>query len=262
MHRALLTLSLATLLPLAACADSGSGSGDGSAPATAGDLNGRSFVSTEVTGHDLVADTQVRISFEDDRLSAAAGCNTLSAGYTIDEGALTLEGQPASTMMGCDDDLTTQDGWLASFLTDSPEAELDGDTLTLTGGEVTMTMLDETQADPAKPLTGTAWTLDSIVDGDSVSSVPADVDPPTLTISDAGEATVFTGCNQGGASVEVAETALTFGPMRLTKMACSGGATSVETAVVTVLDGEVDFTIEGSTLTLTNSDQGLTYRAS
>ncbi len=198
MRRVLLTLSLATLLPLAACADDGSGSSDGPAPATADDLNGRAFVSTEVTGHELVDDTQVRISFEDDRLSASAGCNTLSAAYTIDEGSLTLDGQPASTMMGCDDDLMTQDGWLASFLADGPEAELDGDTLTLTGGDVTMTMLDETVADPAKPLIGTAWTLDTIIDGDTASSVPAAVDPPTLMISDAGEATMFAGCNQGG----------------------------------------------------------------
>ncbi|HEY6568007.1 MAG TPA: META domain-containing protein [Actinomycetota bacterium] len=261
MRRVLLTLSLATLLPLAACADDGSGSSDGSAPATADELNGRSFVSTEVIGRDLVANTQVRISFEDDRLSASAGCNTISAGYTIDEGSLTLDGQPASTMMGCLDDVATQDGWLTSFLSDGPEAELDGDTLTLTGGEVTMTMLDETVADPAKPLTGTAWTLDTIVEGDAASSVPAGVDPPTLTITDAGEATVFAGCNQGGSSVEVADTTLTFGPMRMTKMACEGDATQVENSVVAVLDGEVAYTIEGSHLTLTNGDQGLVYRA-
>lgn len=260
MRRALLTLSLATLLPLAACADDGSGSADGAAPTTE-DLNGRSFVSTEVTGYDLVADTKVRISFEDDRLSASAGCNTLSAGFTIDEGALTLEGQPASTMMGCVDDLATQDGWLTSFLSDDPLAELDGDTLTLISGEVTMKMLDETVADPAKPLTGTAWTLDTIVDGDTASSVPAGVDPPTLQIAEDGEATVFTGCNQGGASVEVTDTTLTFGPMRMTKMACEGDATSVENSVVAVLDGEVDYTIEGLQITLTNGDQGLVYGA-
>jgi heat shock protein HslJ len=261
VRRVLLTLSLATLLPLAACADDGSGSSDGSAPATAEELNGRAFVSTEVTGHELVADTQVRISFEDDHLSASAGCNTLSAGYTMDEGALTLDGQPAQTMMGCDDDLTTQDGWLASFLSDGPEAELEGDTLTLTGGDVTMTMLDEKVADPAKPLAGTAWTLDTIVDGDTASSVPAGVDPPTLNVAEDGQATVFAGCNQGGASVEIADATLTFGPMRMTSMACEGDATQVENSVLAVLDGKVDYTIEGSQLTLTDGGQGLVYRA-
>jgi heat shock protein HslJ len=102
--------------------------------------------------------------------------------------------------------------------------------------------------------------LESIVDA-SASSVPSGVDPPTLLITDDGEATVFTGCNRGGASVEIADTSATFGPMRLTKMACGSDAASVEASVVAVLDGEVHFAIEGSQLSLTNADRGLDYRA-
>ena len=258
VRRVLLTLYFAMCLPLAACASSP----DGLEPTTAEDLDGMTFVSTEVTGHDLVPDTQVLISFEDGRMSASAGCNTLSAGFTVHEGSLTLDGQPASTMMGCQDDLALQDGWLAGFLSEGPTPERDGDTLTLTGGEVTVTMLDQAVAEPAKPLTGTRWTLDSIVDGETVSSVPANVDLPTLQLTENGEATVSTGCNRGGASVDIGDATLTFGPMRLTKMACQGEGPTVEAAVVAVLDGEVEYTIEGLQLSITNGEQGLVYRTS
>ncbi len=47
----------------------------------------------------------------------------------------------------------------------------------------------------------------------------------------------------------------------MTKMACEGDAMQVENSVVAVLDGEVDYAIEGSQLTITNGDQGLIYRA-
>ena len=108
---------------------------------------------------------------------------------------------------------------------------------------------------------GTTWTLDSIVDGDSASSVPSGVEPPTLEISDAGEASVFTGCNRGGASVEISDASLTFGPLRLTRMACGGDATAVEATVSSIIDGKVDYSINGDVLTVSKDAQAREYRA-
>jgi heat shock protein HslJ len=255
MRRTVLTVCLATALPLAACGQ------DDTVAVSAGDLNGRTFLSTEIMGHDLVAGTRVQISFHDDQLSASAGCNTLGGAFTVEDGGLTLSSELFSTAMGCEDDLATQDEWLAGFLTDGPQVELNGDSLSLTGGEVTMEMLDETAADPARPLTGTEWIVESIIDAESASSVPSGVDPPTLLITDEGDAPVFTGCNRGGATVAIADSSLIFGPMRLTKMACGSDAASVEASVVAVLDGEVRYAIEGSQLSLSNADHGLDYRA-
>ncbi len=54
-------------------------------PASASpDLDGREFVSTQVDGHDLVADSTIRISFEDGSLSINAGCNTMFGAYTVE----------------------------------------------------------------------------------------------------------------------------------------------------------------------------------
>jgi heat shock protein HslJ len=54
---------------------------------------------------------------------------------------------------------------------------------------------------------------------------------------------------------------MTFGPMALTRKACPEGPTSVESAVVKVLDGTVTYSIEADVLTVDGSGNGLTYRA-
>ena len=72
---------------------------------------------------------------------------------------------------------------------------------------------------------------------------------------------MFTGCNRGGASVEVGDTSLTFGPLRLTRMACGDDATAVETTVTSIIDGKVDYSINGDVLTVSKDAQALEYRA-
>jgi heat shock protein HslJ len=263
VRRVVMSLCLAMLMPLAACGDDSAGS-DGSsdaspAPVTAADLAGRTFVSTSVTGFELIDGTEIRISFEEDHLSASAGCNTVGGAYTVENDLLSVS-EPSATLMACDPKLMTQDDQLIGFLTDDPAISLKDDVLTLTGAEVTVEMREESSGGSGAPLAGTTWTLDSIVDGESASSVPSGVEPPTLEISDAGEASVFTGCNRGGASIEVTDATLTFGPLRLTKMACGDDATAVEATVTSIIDGKVDYSINGDVLTVSKDAQALEYR--
>ena len=265
MRRAVMSLCIAMLMALAACGYDSSGSDAssdaGPAPVTGADLAGRTFVSTTVTGFDLIDGTEIRISFEEDHLSASAGCNTVGGAYTVENDLLSVS-EPSATLVACDPQLMTQDDQLIGFLTDDPAISLSDDVLTLTGAEVTVEMQQESGEGNGAPLVGTTWTLDSIVDGDSASSVPSGVEPPTLEISDAGEASVFTGCNRGGASVEVSDTSLAFGPLRLTRMACGDDATAVEAAVTSVIDGKVDYSINGDVLTVSKDAQALEYRPS
>ena len=266
MRRAVMSLCLATLMLLAACGDDSSGSDASSdaspTPVTGADLAGRTFVSTSVTGFKLIDGTEIRISFEEDHLSASAGCNTVGGAYTVENDLISVS-EPSATLMACDPQLMAQDDQLIGFLTDDPTITVSGDVLTLTGAEVTVEMQEEgSGGGNGAPLVGTTWTLDAIVDGDSASSVPSGVEPPTLEISDAGEASVFTGCNRGGAPVEVRDTSLTFGPLRLTRMACGDDATAVEAAVTSVIDGKVDYSINGDVLTVSKDAQALEYRPS
>jgi heat shock protein HslJ len=96
-----------------------------------GDIEGREYESTEVRGHELVEGSTITMTFEEGRISAQAGCNTLNGAATWDDGTLEVAEPLASTMMACDEALMEQDQWLSEFLTSGPAIEIDGDTVTL-----------------------------------------------------------------------------------------------------------------------------------
>lgn len=130
---------LAVCAVLSACASDGSSGAAGTA-----DLAGKTFVSTEVDGRQLVEGSTLRVSFGDDgSVSAEAGCNTVFGGASWDDGTLAFEGEPARTNMACDGGLMEQDDWLAGFLTGRPSVVLEDRTLTLDDGEVTVTLEQE-----------------------------------------------------------------------------------------------------------------------
>ena len=223
----------------------------------AASLDGKAFTSTSVTGYELVKGTEISLAFEDGRMSANAGCNSMSGEYAVTDGELAWTGPAMATMMGCPDDLQAQDTWLTGLLTDGMKEALDGDTLTLTSGDVTI----ELAAAKASPVVGTAWTLESTVANDAVSSLPAGAKPPTLEIGKDGAASIFTGCNNGSTDVTIDGDTMTWGPIAMTRMFCQGPPGDLETAVTTVLDGKTTFVVDGSTLTITKGDQGLVYVA-
>ena len=94
-----------------------------SAPPTTPDQSGpagRTYVSTGVAGHKLVAGTTVTLTFGDDgNLSVQAGCNTLGATYTIEDGKLVADNF-GGTEMGCDEARHAQDTWIGNFLSSRP----------------------------------------------------------------------------------------------------------------------------------------------
>ena len=239
-------------LTVAACgsddSDTTSSSGDGGAAPTAEDLSGKRFVSTDVTGDDLVEDSEITVSFLDDAVSVYAGCNTMNGGFEIADGAL-VAGQFASTMMACDEPLMEQDGWLSEFLSASPTIALDGSTLTLTGDDTTIT-LDEIES---APLIGTTWLVTGTVATQAVSSAPVD-STASITIADDGTVAVDTGCNAGSGSVEITDTTLTFGPIATTRRSCIDELNALEASVLTVLQGAVTYEIDGDSLSLRSSD--------
>ena len=259
----LATIGLAGVM-LAACGDdSDEASGtvssapmstSGSTPAT---LDGRELVVTEVTGHDLVADTTPRVSFDAGRITVQAGCNTMNSTYEL-EGDQLVVGDMATTQMACDEALMAQDQWFADVLGGDPTVSADGTTVTITGGGATLTLTDRDVVEPDLPLEGTTWTLEGIIADDAVATVPDGV-VATIRIVD-GEAQVDTSCNSGFASAEVRDDSIVFGPLALTKKACPPEQTEVERVMVAMLMGEVSYDVESDVLTLTTGDRGLSLR--
>jgi heat shock protein HslJ len=245
---------LILVLLLAAC----------SAVPGAGDpLDGHEYLSTSVTedGADrpLVEGTRIRISFDDGQLGASAGCNTMGGTYRIEGGVLVFEGG-GMTEMGCDEPRHAQDDWLMGVLGSRPTVAQSGTDLTLSADGTVITLQDREVAEPDLPLTGTIWTVDSIISGEAVSSVPGGA-VATITFSDDGQVEVNTGCNQGAGRFEVTNGTLRFIDVAVTEMACDGPGGQLEAAVLPVLGADgLTWAIDAGTLTLMAGNIGLGLR--
>lgn len=254
----MLALVAAVGLVATACGDD-SPSADTSAEQPVLAIDGATYLSESATGYTLVDGSVLTLSFDGDRLSANAGCNTMSGGFAVTDGALVLDGPMAATQMFCDG-LMDQETWFSDFLAASPLITQDGDRITLASDDVTLVMLDREVADPDRPLEGTNWLGTSLIRNEAVSTVPEGAS----LMFDNGEVAVNAGCNTGGASYELSEdgTEVTFGPLRLTKMACTDDDSSaLESAMIEVLTGTATIEIDADSLTLTNGATGIGFTA-
>jgi heat shock protein HslJ len=259
--RTLAVLALAGSV-LAACGGLRNGAGGGGLDPDA--LDGRTFLSTSVledgVDRPLVPGSRIQLGFADGRISIHAGCNSMGGGYEIDGDTLRLKGGLATTEMGCDPERHEQDAWVSAFLGGGPRIRLEGDRLTLTGAGVAIELLDREVADPDRPLVGTPWRLESIVQGETVSSVPAGL-AASLGFLEGGSVRVDTGCNEGGGPVTVGEGTLTFGSLTMTERSCGPDADAFERQILDVLRGEVAYAIEGPLLSIRAGALGLDWRA-
>jgi heat shock protein HslJ len=228
-----------------------------------GILAGRAFVSTDVTTDGgpfpLAPGSVVWLSFEENRLSARAGCNTMGAAAGLDGDVLVVEGGLSMTEMACDEPLMEQDAWLADLLSGAPVVAIDGDQLTLTTQTYRVALVDEKTVNPDLPLEGTTWTLTGVVSGSgdtgSVSTVPRGV-TATIRLKD-GSLTADAGCNRQWGAYTTEGDRITVARLASTNNACPGPSGGVEKALSTVLRGSMRFTIDGDRLSLVNGPAGL-----
>ena len=126
-----------------------------------------------------------------------------------------------------------------------------------TAGDVVIRLLDRKIADPDLPLVGPTWTVNSIITGDAVSSIPDGVSA-TLTFDQGGRVAVQTGCSQGGGSYAVEGNRIRFAEIALTKMACDAARGQMEAAVLAVLEAEnLTYAIEAGSPHAAAGAQGL-----
>jgi heat shock protein HslJ len=255
-------LVAAAALVLTACGSSTPEPAGGGA-VTWGDLTGRAFVSTDVTAdgkpYPLVTGSAVRLSFDERRISASGGCNTMGGAAGLDAGALVVDGGLSMTEMGCEEPLMAQDTWLADLLSGAPVVAVDGDQITLTTDTYRVTLVDEKTVNPDRPLEGTEWTLTGLLSGSgdtgAVSTVPQGV-TATVRLSD-GSLSADAGCNRLMGRYTVAGDQLVVARLTSTKMACHGPRGEVENAVAAVLGGTMTFAIDGDQLSLVTGPAGL-----
>ena len=230
------------------------------------DLRGRTYLSTQVSENGqprpLVAGTRIRLRFSDDgrRISLDAGCNNIAGDASIERDRLVVRNM-ASTAMGCDPPRHEQDEWLSKVVSGSPEIRASGPDLVLSSGTTELRLKDREVADPDRPLVGTRWVVETIVDRDIASSVPQGATAYAILGSD-GTFVGSTGCNEMGGSATPASKTIRFANVFTTKMACQQDRMRLEQAVLTVLRDEVGYEIEADLLRLRHpTGKGLDLRA-
>lgn len=227
------------------------------------DLQGRTFISTEVKGTPIPGGGPLTVEFvEPDRIAVYAGCNRGNGTIDLSDGKV-VTGPIATTMMACVGDTAGADQWMTSLFESGPAWTLDGDTLTLTGGDSSVTLVDKKVASPDRSITGTTWVVDQLISPSAITtSVALETAAPNLLIAEDGSVTGSPGCNRMTGTAQVAGDKVTFGPLATTKMMCEPDVAEVEQAVLNVLNGETTFTIDADQARVMRADgQGLGLRA-
>jgi heat shock protein HslJ len=224
-------------------------------------LDGRNFIAESVDGRELIAGTEVRLSFDDGQVNVHAGCNHMSGPYEIDDGVLRVEGI-GMTAIGCDAPRMAQDAWLFELLIADPELDFEDPRLTLRGDEVTLVFLDREMASPDRPLVGTRWIGNG--DGAGISFGPGG-EQVTVGFGTDDDFEVFTGCVNGTGTFSAGETEITFDAIGYDDSVCTDtrlGGLSLQ--VMQVLDGStLQYEIEERNLELHHSSgRALFFRAS
>lgn len=242
--------------------DDGSTSTSGGTAGTAATLDAKTWVvqriSVDGALRPIVQDTTITLDFSAGRLAINAGCNSMSGPTRFDDATLTVSAM-GSTEMACDRDRMDQDQFIADFFAQPVTVARKGDAGQLAQGGTTIDIAEQVP-EPDVALEGTVWMLDTLLEGDTASSVSVSR-RPTLAIDDTGRADVFFGCNSGGGNVEIGDGTLTFGPLAMTRMACEAEAMQVEAAVARMLDGETAYEITGAQLTITKGERGGVWAA-
>ncbi len=211
-------ISVLALLTLAACGtESGSGPGSGGGSDTARSdvpVTGVAWQvdSLTVGGKKTEAPEGSRLEIgPKGRATAYFGCNHIGARAEVEGDRITLS-EPSRTEMACGAGVDAFEEAAVSALDGELTAKLSGEKLTLTaeGGD-TMALTEERPAD----LAGTRWAVNTLIDGETATSVPADLPKervPHLTFGEDGTVQGNYGCNSYRGKATVKGATITFGP--------------------------------------------------
>lgn len=204
-------------------------------------------------GHDIT------LEITGDKARGSAGCNAYGGGVSID-GSSFDAGEFAMSEIACPPRVEEAEQRYLDAMEAAETIDVSGKTLTLTGPEAHLVFRRVPPID-TKPLTKTAWVLESLVDGDSVSSTVAGAKPAHLELSRDGTFDGTTGCRRFTGSWTTSGDVV-----RITQMVFSGTckkADEQDAHVAAVIATGFRANVTGDRLELTSDkdDLGLVYRA-
>lgn len=242
---------VAAVLVLAAC--------DLMSSVTESDLDGSWRLTGGVHGGDpipLIDDAPITMTVDGSEIGGRSACNHYGGQLAVDGRSISL-GAMTMTEMGCDGPIMESEAAYIAALADVERFDRSGEALTFTGEGVELTY-DLVPPTPDAALVGTTWTLDSLVQGDAVSSTMGE--PAILELREDGTLSGTTGCRTFQGRYERSDDAVSVTELINDDRACPDLVRQDE-HVLAVIDDGFSLAIDGNRLTLTDGEIGLVYFA-
>lgn len=251
-RRAITALALVLALTAAACAtevDSGESVLAGSWQLESGTLHDAPI--PQVSGY------RITFTSEGSTFTGTAACNRYGGLFGVEAFAMTVQ-ELVVTEMACEPAVMESEQAYLTALNLVDLAGREDGALVLTGRGVELRFIALPPV-PTAALIGTVWVLESLVDGDVVSSAVGD--NLTFELNDDGTLVALTGCRTlTGSYVVVGDEIET--PQLGAAGECTADLVRQDGHVIGVFEGGFTTDIDGDRLTLTAAgEQGLVYRA-
>jgi heat shock protein HslJ len=194
-------------------------------------------------------------------VSGSTGCNLYSAAVTIGGGTISFSDLTV-TERGCTEEaIMEQEAAFLAILIGADVFRLADDILEITGPAGAVSLVEPAVVVDV-PLSGTPWELETLIEGDTASSVLFTTFP-TLTVDvEQGSMRGTTGCNDYGGMVAVQGNELVVSDLAWTEIGCDRDVMRQEGFMLEVLQGARLFEIQGDRLTILGpAGTALVYRA-
>ncbi len=262
------------VLVAASCGDNSTNAPATTSPATTSPLGsdpdalvGTSWVAQRISddsgGRGVLAGNEPTIVFGADGrgVSGSTGCNLYSGDVTIGQDAISVA-QVLVTERACNPrEIMEQEALFLEILTNANGFTLADGILELKSTEGSVSFIEPPPVVDAA-LDGTAWALDTLIDGEVAMSVLTTT-TPSLTV-DTGEGSMqgTTGCNGFTGTVVIEGSGFTVVEMTWTEIGCEPDIMRQETLILDVLQSAERYEIEGDHLTIFSTEgRSLVYRA-
>lgn len=205
-------------------------------------------------------DVRITLSIDGDEVGGNNSCNHYFGRIDTSGGRVAFV-ELGQTEMGCLGEIMELEATYMAALQRVTALEVDDDNLHLTGADVDLTY-DRVVPLPDSDLTGTEWMLESLIQGDAVSSVGGD--PPTLLLTPDGRLSGSTGCRTFTGTYEVGGDTVQVTQLVTDDRACPDELQRQDDHVLEVLGDGFTVDITENRLTVLSSGdrtQGLDYRS-
>lgn len=219
-----------------------------------------SWILVEGTGPDgevpIVDGARITLDIAGAEVGGTSACNHYFGRLAVSESELRID-QLGGTEMACQPDVMASEAAYWAALGGVTRWKRDGDTLTLSGPNATLTygLLPPV---PDADMVDVVWVLDTLISGDAASSVEGG---PTLELRSDGTVVGSTGCRGFTGRYQIAGDEVVMTDFGMNGE-CSAELAAQDSHVVTVLGDGFTVQVDGNRLTLgASGNQGLGYMA-